>query len=392
MPDTAQPDAHPLPLRGTRVLDLTRVLAGPYCTMILADLGADVVKVEHPETGDDARQFGPFLPSGLSGYFGSINRGKRSVALDLKLEEDKQTFHRLAERADVLVENFRPGTMNKLGLSAEQLQRIHPGLVYASLSGFGQSGSEADRPAYDVIVQALSGLMSITGNGPGEFVRVGTSISDILTGMFGAIAILAALKHRDETGNGITVDLAMLDCTVAALENAVSRFAVTGQVPEPLSTRHPSITPFQAFTTADGPIVVAAGNDTLWKKLCDVLGCPELCNDPLLATNAARTENQPLLEERLNARFVEQPRSHWLPPLLEAGVPVAPIRNMADVVDDPHLGSRGMWQEMQDGQEGVFLTAGSPLRMNGHSPPLSDRVPGLGEHTQSVLDEWLQQK
>lgn len=371
------------------MLDLTRVLAGPYCTMILADLGADVVKVEHPQTGDDARHFGPFLPSGLSGYFGSINRGKRSVTLDLKSADDKQTFLELAERADVLVENFRPGTMQKLGLASDRLQQKNPRLVYASLSGFGQTGANTDRPAYDVIVQALSGLMSITGSGPGEFVRVGTSISDILTGMFGAIAILAALKHRDETGAGTTVDLAMLDCTVAALENAVSRFAVTGQVPEPLGTRHPSITPFQAFTASDGPIVVAAGNDVLWKKLCEVLDCSELTADPLLASNTARTENQAVLEERLNARFVGHPREHWLPQLIAAGVPAAPIRDIADVVADPHLASRSMWHEMRDGDVETFLTAGSPLRMNGQTPPLSDRVPELGEHTQAVLDEWL---
>jgi CoA:oxalate CoA-transferase len=272
------------------------------------------------------------------------------------------------------------------------LQKNNPGLIYASLSGFGRTGTETDRPAYDVIVQALSGLMSITGSGPGSFVRVGTSISDILTGMFGAIAILAALKHRDDTEQASSIDLAMLDCTVAALENAVSRFAVTGQVPEPLGTRHPSITPFQAFTTSDGPIVVAAGNDTLWGKLCTVLDCPDLVDDSRLANNGNRTENQSLLEELLNARFVEQPQSHWLPLLIEAGVPAAPIRDMAAVVNDAHLASRNMWHEMLDGEDDVFLTAGSPLRMNGHAPPLSNRVPQLGEHTQAVLDEWLQAK
>jgi CoA:oxalate CoA-transferase len=338
--------AHPLPLRGVRVLDLTRVLAGPYCTMLLADLGADVVKIEHPDGGDDSRRFGPFLPSGLSAYFGSVNRGKRSVGLDLKLDGDRATFLRLVERADVVVENFRPGTMRKLGIADVELRRINPRLVFASLSGFGQMGADTDRPAYDLIVQAMSGLMSITGNGPGDFVRVGTSVSDILTGMYGAVAILGALRHRDATGVGTSVDVAMLDCAVAALENAVSRFTVKGEIPEPLGTRHPSITPFQGFSTADGMIVVAVGNDALWK-------------------------------------------SHWLERLTSAGIPAAPIRNLAEVLADPHLASRDMWHAMHDGADGTFLTAGSPLRMNGHAPPLSGRAPELGEHTQAVLDEWL---
>ena len=220
-------------------VDLTRVLAGPDCTLLLADLGAEVGKVERPDTGDDARGFGPFLENGQSAYFASINRGKKSIALDLKLDSDRETFLRLVDRADVLVENYRAGTMHKLGLGAEALCRQNPRLVYASLSGFGHSGTDTDRAAYDVVVQALSGLMSITGSGPGQPVRVGTSISDILTGVFGAVAILAAVRGRDQTGKGTFIDLAMLDCTVAALENAGSRFATSGVSPLPLGTRHP---------------------------------------------------------------------------------------------------------------------------------------------------------
>jgi CoA:oxalate CoA-transferase len=382
-------DAHPRPLDGVRVLDLTRVLAGPYCTMILADLGAEVVKVERPAGGDDARQFGPFLPSGLSAYFASINRGKKSVVLDLRQPDDRETFLRLVERADALVENFRPGTMAGFGLPVERLRAVNPRLVYVSLSGFGHAGTETDRPAYDIVVQALSGLMSITGDGPGHFVRVGTSISDILTGMFGAIAVLSALRHRDVTGTGLVADLAMLDCTVTALENAVRRFAVTGRPPEPLGTRHPAFTPFQAFAARDGAIVVAAGNDALWRKLCDVLGCPDLADDPRLATNQARTENQPNLEERMNARFRLEPQAHWLDRLAKAGIPSAPIRNVAEVAADPHLASRQVFHEMHDEQGDRFLTVGSPLRMDGHPPPLSPRAPELGEHTESVLAEWL---
>ena len=391
MQTTSLTGSRPLPLRGLRVLDLTRVLAGPYCTLLLADLGAEVVKIERPEVGDDARQFGPFLPSGLSAYFASINRGKRSVTLDLKLDDDRQVFRELVTRADILVENFRAGTMRKFDLSAEQLTTINPQLIYASLSGFGHSGLDTDRAAYDVIIQAMSGLMSITGEGPGCFVRVGTSISDILTGMFGAVAILAAVRDREQTGKGSIIDLAMLDCTVAALENAMSRFAVSGQSPDPLGTSHPSITPFQAFQTADDPIVIAAGNDALWRKLCEVLDCVELVEDARFVTNAARTENSAELEELLTAYFCKQSQSLWLAQLSQAGIPAAPIRNIEQVVSDAHLASRGMLHSMRDGDGDRFLTAGSPFRINDQTPPLSDRSPDLGEDTQTILRQWLEE-
>jgi CoA:oxalate CoA-transferase len=384
--------AHPKPLQGVRVLDLTRVLAGPYCTMILADMGAEVVKIERPGVGDDARHFGPFLESGNSAYFASINRGKQSVVLDLKVAADKETFLQMVDRADVLVENFRPTTMRTLGLEADLLRERNPRLIYASLSGFGHQGPDTDRPAYDVVVQALSGLMSITGNGPGNSVRVGTSISDILTGMYGAIAVAAALHDRERTGAGSVIDLAMLDCTVSALENALARFAVTGEVPQPLGTRHPSITPFQAFATSDGSVVVAAGNDVLWRKLCEVLGVPELVDDPLLATNGLRTENQPFLEEMLAPHFLKRAEGELLGCLRDAGVPSAPIRNVGEVVADEHLQGRDMLHTMHDVDGTPFLAAGSPLRMNGHSPTISDHAPTLGEHTQMVLDAWLDRR
>jgi CoA:oxalate CoA-transferase len=378
-----------LPLAGIRVLDLTRVLAGPYCTMILADLGAEVVKIERPGIGDDSRQFGPFLPSGMSAYFASINRGKKSVALDLHDARDVETLRRLASRADVLAENFRPGTLDALGLSSDALRKLNPALIYASLSGFGRTGDAAGRPAYDIIVQAMSGLMSITGEEAGPPVRVGTSISDILTGLFAAIGILAALHRRGKTQTGADLDLAMLDSTVAALENAISRFEVTGEVPRPIGTRHPSIAPFQAFATADVPIVVAAGNEALWKKLCDVLDCPELAGDPLLVDNATRAQNLDHLERELTRRFRARAAAHWLARLAEAGIPSGPIRSIADVAADPQLAARGLLHRMYPGNECSFLTAGSPLRIDGTALPLSDRAPGLGEHTHDVLRDWL---
>ncbi len=378
------------PLQGVRVLDLTRVLAGPYCTMILADLGAEVVKVERPQTGDDARHFGPFLPSGQSAYFASINRGKKSITLDLKRPSDRELFLELSRQTDVVVENFRAGAMTALQLSAELLQEQNPRLIYASLTGFGLEGLDVDRAAYDVVIQAMSGLMSITGAGPGQFVRVGTSISDLLTGLYGVIGICAALHQRETTGRGTILDLAMLDCTVSALENAVSRYAVSGQSPEPLGTRHPSITPFQAFQAADAPLVVAAGNDVLWRKLCHTLDCDHLADDTRLCTNDARTQNRDYLEEQLNGYFQQASQAEWLDKLRQQGVPSAPIRNMEQVVADEHLASRGMWHQMQDGQGGSLLTAGSPLRMDGRSPELSDLAPELDEHRETILAQWLQ--
>ncbi len=371
------------------MLDLTRVLAGPYCTMILADLGADVVKVERPGVGDDSRHFGPFLPSGMSAYFASINRGKKSITLDLHEPRDVEMLGRLAAKADVLVENFRPGTMEGYGLGSDTLRQRNPKLIYTSLSGFGRTGANAQRPAYDVIIQAMSGLMSITGQDAASPVRVGTSISDILSGLFGAIGILAALHRRGKTEAGADLDLAMLDATVAALENAISRFEVTGSIPQPIGTRHPSIAPFQAFPTADAPIVVAAGNESLWKKLCDVIGRPELAADSLLATNAARAQHVDYLAEKLTERFRTQPAAAWLEKLAQAGIPSGPIKSIADVVRDPQLAARGMLHPMRTGTDGSFLTAGSPLRLDGAPLALSDRAPELGEHTHDALREWL---
>ena len=376
------------PLAGVRVLDLTRVLAGPYCTMILADLGAEVVKVERPEVGDDARHFGPFLASGMSGYFASINRGKKSVVLNLKGAQDRETFLQLVAKADVLVENFRPGTMEKLGIGEAALRAINPRLICASASGFGREGLHGARAAYDIIVQAMSGMMSVTGTDADHPVRVGTSISDILTGMFAAIGILAALQRRTRDGQGAGLDLAMLDCTVAAMENALVRHVVTGTPPEPLGTRHPSITPFQAFDTADQPIVIAAGNDVLWAKLCETVGASDLVEDSRFITNHDRTENHAALEPLLQEKLLERAAGDWLQRLDAAGIPCARICSMADVVSDPHLEARGMLHHMDDGDGNLFLTAGSPIRMDG-APPLSDRAPELGADTESVLKNWL---
>jgi CoA:oxalate CoA-transferase len=376
------------PLAGIRVLDLTRVLAGPFATMLLADLGAEVVKVERPG-GDDARHFGPFLPSGESAYFASINRGKKSIVLDLKSAADCATFLRLVERADVVVENFRPGTMEAFGLCGDRLREVNQRLIFASVSGFGRTGPYCSRPAYDIVVQALSGLMSITGHDADEPVRVGTSISDIVAGLYTALSITAALARRGRINGGADIDLAMLDCTVAVLENAVGRYAITGQVPQPLGTRHPSITPFEAFGTADGSIVIAAGNDALWRKLCAVLGAPELADDTRFTTNVLRTSNQKQLEQSLEAILARRPAADWLADLTAAGIPAAPIQDLAQVLADPQLAARGMWHTLGDRDGTTLVTPGSPIVLDGDKATLETKWPRLGEHQEKILREWL---
>lgn len=382
-------DVSPRPLGDIRVLDLTRVLAGPYCTMLLADLGAEVVKIERPHTGDDSRAFGPFLQTGESAYFASINRGKASITLDLKSETDRATFLQLVERADVVVENFRPGTMEAFQLGSARLRELNPRLVYASVTGFGRTGPDSRRPAYDVIVQALSGLMSITGHTAAEPARVGSSISDILAGVFSALAIVSALRERDATGKGRDVDISMLDCTVATLENALARFAVTKEVPGPIGTRHPSIAPFQAYKASDAPLVIAAGNDELWRRLCKVLAAPELVTDPLLSTNRERSQNVGYLEQQLNARLAQRTQQEWLALLSEAGVPSAPIRGMDGVLADPHLAAREMWHTVSGTHSDPLVTAGTPFFFDGVKPQLSPHWPRLGEDTERILATWL---
>jgi CoA:oxalate CoA-transferase len=377
------------PMSGVRVLDLTRVLAGPFCTMVLADLGADVVKVERPDGGDDAREFGPFLPSGASGYFAGVNRGKQSVALDLKDPAARDTFLTLCDRADVLVENFRPGTMERLGLGSGVLRGRNPGLVYASATGFGRTGPDAGQAAYDVIVQARSGLMSLTGHSTAEPARVGSSISDILAGLYTAIGICAALRERERTGTGCDIDLAMLDCSVSVLENAITRYSVSGVVPRPLGTRHPSIAPFQAFRAADGQLVIAAGNDQLWRDLCAALAAPELADDPLFVTNHVRCEHADELSRRIDTLLSREGVAAWIGRLGAAGIPCAPINDMAGVMDDPQLAARSMWHTLVDRDGTQVLTAGSPFVFDGVKPAMSARWPELGEDGAEVLRRWL---
>ena len=375
------------PLAGTFVLDLTRVLAGPFCTMVLGDLGARVVKVEAPEHGDDARRIGPFV-GGVSAYFWSLNRGKESIALDLRADADRAVFERLLARADVLVENFRPGVMERLGLGFAALHARFPRLVVASTSGFGQTGPYASRPAYDVVVQAMGGIMSLTGHPGGPPTRVGTSTGDITAGLFTAIGVLAALVERSRSGSGRHVDVAMLDCQVATLENAIARFAATGEVPGPIGSRHPSITPFQAFGTRDGFLVVAAGNDPLFARLAAALGRPELASDPRFLTNDDRTRNVAALTAELERAFAARASAEWLAAFEAAGIPCGPMNDVAAVLADPQVRARNMIVSAEDPAAGRFSLAGNPVKLSGvEDPATRGPAPRLDEHRAALLAE-----
>jgi CoA:oxalate CoA-transferase len=353
----------PGPLSDLVVIDLSRVLAGPYATMVLADLGARVIKVEHPDGGDDARAYGPFI-AGHSAYFASVNRGKQSIALDLKTGTDRAVFDALLGTADVLVDNYRPGVLARLGYGWDALHARHPRLIHAAISGFGHTGPDAQKAAYDMVVQARGGIMSVTGHPGGPPTRVGTSIGDITAGLFAVIGIMAAVHDRAQTGLGQFVDIAMLDGQIAILENAIARFAATGQSPGPLGARHPSITPFAAFACADAPIVIAAGNDALFAALRGVLG---LADDPRFASNDARTAHADALTTAIEAVLTRQPAAHWLALLEEAGVPCGPLNNIGQALAQPQVRARQMVVEMQLPDGTPIIAAGNPVKLSAHA-------------------------
>jgi CoA:oxalate CoA-transferase len=380
---------HAGPLDGTLVVDLTRVLAGPFCTLLLADLGARVVKVERPGRGDDARAIGPFV-GGESAYFLSLNRGKESVALDLRDDADRAFFERLLARADVLVENFRPGAMERLGYGFEALHERFPRLVYAATSGFGHTGPRRGLPAYDVVVQAMGGLMSLTGSPGGEPTRVGTSIGDLAAGLFTALGVSAALLERERTGRGTKIDVAMLDCQVALLENAIARFQATGRVPGPLGSRHPSITPFEALKARDGHLVVAAGNDGLFERLCTALGRPALARDPRFASNERRTQHHEALRRELEKALAARDAADWVERLVAAGVPCGPIQDVRAVLGDAQVRARNMVVGLVDegGAPAGIETAGNPIKSpDWDDPPTRRSAPRLDADRERLLRE-----
>lgn len=377
-----------LSLSGLKVLDLTRVLAGPYCTMVLADLGADVIKIEAPKKGDDSRQFGPYI-NGESAYFMSINRNKRSMTLNLKHEVGKKIFLDLVKEVDVVVENFRPGTMDKLGFSYEVLAEHNPKIIYAATSGFGHSGPYSRRPAYDGVVQAMGGIMSITGQKGGVPTRVGPSVGDITAGLFTAIGILAAVNHRSKTGEGQKVDVAMLDCQVAILENALARYFATGQSPKPAGNRHSSIVPFEPFSTNDGEIMIAVGNDGLWNKFCNEIGQPNWVEDQRFKTNPLRSENYDVLKPLLDEIIVAGSTQEWYDRLTVAGVPCGPINNIEMITKDDQVNSRSMIVEVDHEVAGKTQIPGVPIKMSKTMGNIRKAAPILGEDIDEILNEVL---
>ncbi len=376
------------PLSGATILDLTHVLAGPFCTQGLQALGAKVIKVERPGVGDDTRAFPPFV-AGESAYFATLNAGKQSIALELKAAGDRAIFERLLARADVLVENFRPGVMDRLGFGWEALSARFPRLIYAAVSGFGQTGPDAGKPAYDMVVQARGGVMSITGETGGPPVRVGASIGDIVAGMYLAQGVLAALYYREKTGTGAFVDVAMLDAQLAIQEHAVAIASATGKAPGPTGARHPTITPFATFRASDGFVVIAAGNDAMFGELCAVLGL-SIAADPRFATNAARCENHALLKRLIEAVTLGETVAHWITVLEGAGLPTARVQDMVAVLRDPQILARNMVLPVTPHPGGPrFVATGNPIKMSSLSevtalPP----VPMLDGDRAAILD-WL---
>jgi len=375
----------PKALANVRVIDLGHVLAAPTTAMILADLGADVIHLEPPQ-GDDAREFGPFV-NRQSGYFISINRNKKSVVIDLKKSAGKEILKDLIRVSDVVLENFRPDTMAKLGFSYEQMKEINPGIIYASITGFGHDTlpEYATKPAYDMVAQAFSGLMSITGPEGGPPVRVGTSVGDIIAGHQGAIGILSALWYRERTGRGQVVDISMVDGLVYILENAIVRYTVSGEIPQPLGTKHPAITPFQAFRTKDSWIVIAIGNDNLWQKFCMALARPELAEEPRFKTNELRTKNKQELNDILEELTKTKTTAEWMKILEKNGLPHSPVYNIAQVVQDPNLDYRKMLVEIDQPDVGPLKIVGSPFHLSETPGEVTDPAPLLGQHTEEVL-------
>lgn len=375
----------PGPLADLLVIDLSRVLAGPYATMVLADLGARVIKVERPDGGDDARAYGPFI-NGQSAYFASINRGKQSIALDLKATDDRVIFEALLARADVMVDNYRPGVLARLGYGPDVLASRFPRLIHAATSGFGQTGPDSHKAAYDMVVQAMGGIMSVTGWPGGPPTRVGTSIGDITAGLFTVIGILSALHDRAASGRGQQVDVAMLDGQIAILENAIARYAATGQSPGPLGARHPSITPFAAYACADAPIVIAAGNDQLFAALCAALGLP--ADDPRFAGNEARTRNAEALAAVLEGVLTTRPAAHWLTVLEAAGVPCGPLNDIAAALNHRQVRARNMVIETALPDGTPLIAAGNPVKLSGHADPATrPPAPALDADRAAILKE-----
>lgn len=400
MPSNTQqiPAPQPMALHGIRVLDLSRILAGPSAAQLLGDLGADVVKVERPGEGDDTRKWGPPYVQDSQGryteesaYYLCANRNKRSIAIDLGSSAGQALVHRLMERADVLIENYKVGGLARYGLAYEQIRERHPRLVYCSVTGFGQTGPYADRPGYDFLIQGMGGIMSLTGEPGGEPMKVGVGIADVMTGMYAAVGILAALRHRDCTGQGQHIDISLLDTQVSWLANAGTNFLADGQLPGRLGNGHPNIVPYQVFATADAPLILAVGNDGQFGRFCEVAGAMHLARDERFATNPQRIRHRSALCALVADALQQRPRADWLRELQAAGVPCGPVNNLQEVFADPQVQARGAALDMPCdwAAEGKVRLLANPLRMSATPPSYRRPPPRLDEHGAQVLADWL---
>jgi crotonobetainyl-CoA:carnitine CoA-transferase CaiB-like acyl-CoA transferase len=384
------------PLNGIRVLDLSRVLAGPYCTMVLGDLGADVIKVESPE-GDETRGWGPPFAAGESAYFLCVNRNKRSIVLDFKTEEGREILHKLIKRSDVLVENFRPGTLARSALDFESVSAINPHLIYCSITGFGQTGPLRDRPGYDFMIQAIGGLMSITGEPQGDPMKVGVAVADLFAGQNAVIAILAALQVRSQTGRGQHLDISLFDSQVAMLANVASNYLISGSLPKRYGNAHANIVPYQSFEAIDAWFVIAVGNDRQFEKLCEVIGSTgmlrnklELVKDARFATNSERVKHRDELLSILKPIFLTRTANEWLLMLENAGIPCGPINTIDKVFSMSQVEQREMLIHMQHEEIGDLRLVGSPLKFSKTSVKYRLPPPRLGEHTPEILKQLIE--
>jgi crotonobetainyl-CoA:carnitine CoA-transferase CaiB-like acyl-CoA transferase len=382
---TEQPESQQGPLAGIMVVDLSRVLAGPYCTMMLGDLGATVIKVEHPGEGDDTRRFGPPYVAGESAYYLGLNRNKYGITLDFGTPEGKEQLLKLIKKADILVQNFRPGSLDRKGLGYEDLKAINPGLIYCSISGYGQSGPRRELPGYDYIAQAESGLMSITGEIDGEPMPVGSPIEDVSTGMYACISILAALRAREQTGRGQHLDLSLFECAVTMLANIASNILISGEEAVRHGNAHANIVPYQSFHTRDGFIAIACGNDRLFRGLCRLLQRDDLAQDPRFTTNSLRLSHRAELISLLQEIFLGRDTSQWLTSLREAGIPSAPINTVSQALRDEQLAARGLLWECEHPTAGHLRMVGSPMHFSQTPTRLYKAPPLLGEDNETIL-------
>ena len=379
------------PLKGLRVLDLTRVLAGPTCTQMLGDRGAEVIKVERPGAGDDTRGFAPPAMPGTdqSAYFIGVNRNKRSVTVDIAAPEGQKIIRQLLEDTDILVENFKVGALAKYGLGYEQVHAAHPGIIYCSITGFGQTGPYAPRPGYDALIQAMGGVMSLTGEIMGEPQKVGIPVADVFAGLYGCIGILAALRHREKTGQGQQVDIGMLDTHVAWLANQGMNFLATGENPPRLGNQHPNIVPYQVFPTADGYMVLSIGNDPTFKRFCEAFDLAYLLDDPRFATNSARVENRQFVTDTLTPTMRARPTKEWVDRLEALKIGCGPINTLKDVFADPHVIARGMVIEMAHTSGVPVQVIANPVRLSETPADYRTAPPVLGQHTEEILRDLL---